>query len=61
MSMRKLLVFALLFTSTAALAQSPNLGKPLAPADIAAWDISVAPDGIGLPPGRGDKRKGVPR
>ena len=34
-------------------AQSPQLGQPIAPADIAPWDISIGPDGAGLPPGRG--------
>jgi len=34
-------------------AQSPQLGQPIAPVDIAPWDISIGPDGAGLPPGRG--------
>ena len=58
MCMRKLLGVALLFTSTAALAQSPNLGKPLTPADIAAWDINILPDGTGLPAGSGTPAEG---
>jgi S-disulfanyl-L-cysteine oxidoreductase SoxD len=42
----------------AALAQSPRLGQPIAPDDIAPWDISVGPDGVGLPPGRGTATQG---
>ena len=42
----------------AASAQSPQLGQPIAPADIAPWDISIAPDGAGLPPGRGTAAQG---
>jgi S-disulfanyl-L-cysteine oxidoreductase SoxD len=42
-----------LLVAGAASAEAPNLGKPVSPADIAAWDISVQPDGTGLPPGAG--------
>jgi cytochrome c len=41
-----------------ALAQAPQFGQPIAPADLAPWDISVAPDGVGLPPGRGTVAQG---
>jgi S-disulfanyl-L-cysteine oxidoreductase SoxD len=41
-----------------AAAQSPKLGQPIAPADIAPWDISIGPDGAGLPPGRGTAAQG---
>ena len=34
-------------------ADLPNLGKPIDPRDIAPWDISIMPDGTGLPPGNG--------
>ena len=44
--------------AAAASAQSPQLGQPIAPADIAPWDISIAPDGAGLPPGRGTAAQG---
>jgi S-disulfanyl-L-cysteine oxidoreductase SoxD len=47
-------------TSSAALAEGPNLGKPIDPADIAAWDITVLPDGTGLPPGSGTPAQGAP-
>jgi S-disulfanyl-L-cysteine oxidoreductase SoxD len=42
----------------AASAEAPNLGKPIGPADIAAWDISIQPDGTGLPPGAGTPAQG---
>ena len=32
---------------------TPNLGREATPAEISGWDISVGPDGVGLPPGRG--------
>ena len=35
----------------AAQAEGPGLGKPLSAADLAPWDISIMPDGTGLPPG----------
>ena len=39
-------------------AEGPGLGQPVAPADLAPWDISIAPDGAGLPPGRGTVAQG---
>src|SRR5438552_6078885 len=39
--------------------ESPNLGREATPAQIAGWDISVGPDGIGLPPGRGTAAAGA--
>ena len=44
--------------SSVALAQSPNLGKVITPEDVAPWDISVSPDGAGLPPGSGTPKQG---
>jgi len=44
---------------SAALAEGPKLGKPIDPGDIAAWDISIQPDGTGLPPGRGTSANGA--
>ena len=43
----------------AALAQSPDLGRSATPDDIAAWDISIGPDGAGLPLGRGTPQQGA--
>src|SRR3989449_5371704 len=39
--------------------ETPNLGRPATAAEIAGWDISVAPDGAGLPPGGGTALKGA--
>ena len=50
----------LVLVSGAALAQTPNLGQPLSAADIAAWNISVLPDGGGLPAGSGTPAQGAP-
>ncbi len=51
-------LIALVLGSSAAFAQGPNLGKPISPAEIAAWDISIMPDGSGLPPGSGTPAQG---
>lgn len=40
-------------------AQGPALGTPATPAQIAGWDISIMPDGRGLPEGSGTARKGA--
>ncbi len=34
-------------------AQQPNLGTPVTAEEIAGWDISIMPDGRGLPAGSG--------
>ena len=54
-----IVVLALALTSSAAFAQAPNLGKPINPAEIAAWDINILPDGTGLPPGGGTPAEGA--
>ncbi len=63
MSMRKspriAVLLALAFGSGAAFAVGPNLGRPVDPAEIAAWDISIQPDGTGLPPGGGTPLQGA--
>jgi cytochrome c len=41
-----------------ALAEGPNLGKAASPAEIASWDVSIGPDGAGLPSGSGTPRQG---
>jgi mono/diheme cytochrome c family protein len=54
------LAFALVFAAACgARAEPPGLGKPSTEADIAAWDISIMPDGAGLPPGRGAPAEGA--
>jgi cytochrome c5 len=39
--------------------ESPNLGHEATPAQIAGWDISVGPDGVGLPSGKGTPATGA--
>jgi S-disulfanyl-L-cysteine oxidoreductase SoxD len=50
---------ALTLAAGAALAEGPNLGKPIDPADLAGWDITIFPDGTGLPPGSGTSAQGA--
>ena len=45
-------------TALAEPTRAPALGKPAAPEDVAAWDISVFPDGEGLPAGKGGVKEG---
>ncbi len=49
---------AFVFGAGTAVAEGPNLGRPIDPADIAPWDISILPDGTGLPPGGGTPAQG---
>src|SRR6516225_1253325 len=63
MSMRKVLFAAapallLALASPAFAQQSPNLGKPISAEDLASWDISIGPEGAGLPPGSGTVKQG---
>jgi S-disulfanyl-L-cysteine oxidoreductase SoxD len=44
--------------SAAVAADAPRFGQPISPADLAPWDISIAPDGVGLPPGSGTPAQG---
>src|SRR5207245_10532315 len=39
--------------------ESPNLGREATLGQIAGWDISVGPDGFGLPPGKGTPARGA--
>lgn len=39
-------------------AEPLGLGRPALPAEIAAWDVTVLPDGTGLPEGAGDVATG---
>jgi len=59
---RKSLVAAgliLLLGGDAIAFEGPNLGLVTTPDDFAAWDISIAPDGAGLPPGSGTPVQGA--
>ena len=59
-TLRRLAIcLSVLAAASAALAQTPKLGQAIAPADIAPWDISIGPDGAGLPPGRGTATQGA--
>jgi cytochrome c len=52
------IAFALAAGNTLA-ADQPGLGKAVSEADLALWDISVGPDGKGLPPGSGTPAQGA--
>jgi S-disulfanyl-L-cysteine oxidoreductase SoxD len=47
-----------LASAVAFAAETPNLGRTATPEEIAAWDISIGPDGVGLPPGSGTPKQG---
>jgi len=51
-------VFAL-FAATAIAADTPGLGQKITEADLAFWDITIGPDGKGLPPGSGTFTQGA--
>jgi mono/diheme cytochrome c family protein len=63
MSMPERAIFAaslmLAITTGASLAETPDLGKPIDEAAIVAWDISILPDGTGLPKGSGTPTQGA--
>lgn len=62
MAWRSLLVSALMLAAAAAAsAQAPdyNLGKTPTDEEIRAWDISITPDGKGLPAGSGTAMEGA--
>ena len=58
--MSRCLSLAVLLCVVAApgLADPLGLGRAATPAEIAAWDVDVAHDGTGLPPGQGDVAQG---
>jgi mono/diheme cytochrome c family protein len=49
---------ALVVVSNTAVAESPHLGRMVSPEEITSWDISIGPDGAGLPPGSGTPKQG---
>ena len=62
MSMLEKLVMGLalaLGPSVAGAADAPRFGQPIAPNDLAPWDISIGPDGGGLPLGSGTPSQGA--
>jgi len=54
-----LVVLVVFLVSTSGFAQTPNLGKPLTPDELAGWDINILPDGTGLPAGSGTTSEGA--
>ncbi len=46
-------------TAGAAAAQQYGLGRSAGADEVAAWDITIGPDGKGLPPGGGGAREGA--
>jgi S-disulfanyl-L-cysteine oxidoreductase SoxD len=50
----------LAMVTSALSAETPNFGKPIDEAAIANWDISILPDGTGLPKGSGTPAQGAP-
>jgi cytochrome c len=50
---------ALLGAAHAAAQPGPGLGEPVSAEDLAPWDISIQPDGDGLPPGSGTAAAGA--
>ena len=53
------MILALAADASCVAQETPNLGRPAARAEIAGWDISIPPDGIGLPPGSGTPEQGA--
>jgi len=45
-------------TGDASAVETPGLGQPITEKEAAAWDLSIGPDGAGLPPGRGTVKRG---
>lgn len=45
-------------TATAKLTAKLGVGRTALPEEVAAWSISVRPDGAGLPPGKGTVKEG---
>ena len=63
MSMRRKLAMGLAVALSAGVAgatDAPRFGQPIGPNDLAPWDISVGPDGGGLPAGSGTPAQGRP-
>ncbi|MDE0064612.1 MAG: cytochrome c [Gammaproteobacteria bacterium] len=60
MSMRSLGALLLtVFVGSVAAGEGPGLGIEADPREVAAWDIDIAADGTGLPPGSGTATDGA--
>jgi S-disulfanyl-L-cysteine oxidoreductase SoxD len=57
---RRLIIAAasFLWLVAAAAQEGPGLGVPATPEQVAGWDLSIGPDGAGLPPGSGTAAAG---
>jgi S-disulfanyl-L-cysteine oxidoreductase SoxD len=53
-------LIALALCAQSAFSQTPHLGVPVSESDIAAWALTVLPDGTGLPAGSGTPGQGAP-
>ncbi len=53
------MILALAAYASSVAQETPNLGRPATPPEIAAWDVSIPPDGAGLPPGSGTPQQGA--
>lgn len=54
-----LCVMALAGCASPTVTATPNLGRVATSAEVAGWDVSIPPDGTGLPPGRGTSAQGA--
>jgi S-disulfanyl-L-cysteine oxidoreductase SoxD len=54
-----LLLIAMLASVSAYAGDAPHLGKPISEADIKAWNVTILPDGTGLPRGNGTASEGA--
>jgi cytochrome c5 len=64
MSTREIVAIAIVAAATASCARAPvregpALGRAVTPEQIASWDITILPDGTGLPPGGGTAEQGA--
>jgi cytochrome c len=62
MFMREKFVATVVFAlgaSIASAAEAPRFGQPITESEAASWDISIGPDGVGLPPGSGTPAQGA--
>jgi len=58
-ALASILVLAACGPGASAPPEGPKLGRPATPQEIAGWDISIPPDGAGLPEGSGTPKAGA--
>src|SRR5688572_33408886 len=51
-------VASVAWLACAAAQEGPGLGVPATPEQVAGWDVSIGPEGAGLPPGSGTAAAG---